>query len=165
MLECNNRHAAFTCLRFAIRKTKSQEENAFHEKIRLKFKEVTSEVLHLEQNFVRCWNLDISKVDQNYLECFWNVVLQKDGEGQLDRSCEKWRSVTKSHGGAKCPTYSEREGVKLDWSHLVYELPFETRYWRRGREKKWREDEEEEVSSYWISLREREDTGSRTRKL
>ena len=25
---------------------------------------------------------------------FWNVVLEKDGENQLDRSCEKWRSVT-----------------------------------------------------------------------
>ena len=25
---------------------------------------------------------------------FWNVVLEKDGEDQLDRSCEKWRSVT-----------------------------------------------------------------------
>jgi hypothetical protein len=25
---------------------------------------------------------------------FWNVVLEKDGEDQLDRSCEKWRNVT-----------------------------------------------------------------------
>jgi hypothetical protein len=25
---------------------------------------------------------------------FWNVVLEKDGEDPLDRSCEKWRSVT-----------------------------------------------------------------------
>jgi len=25
---------------------------------------------------------------------FWNVVLEKDGEDQLDRSCEEWRSVT-----------------------------------------------------------------------
>jgi len=24
---------------------------------------------------------------------FRNVVLEKDGEDQLDRSCEKWRSV------------------------------------------------------------------------
>ena len=24
---------------------------------------------------------------------FWNVVLEKDGEDQLDRSCEKWRSL------------------------------------------------------------------------
>ena len=25
---------------------------------------------------------------------FWNVVLEKDGKDQLDRSCEKWRSIT-----------------------------------------------------------------------
>jgi len=30
------------------------------------------------------------------------VVLEKDGERQLDRSCEKW-SVTKSQGGEGCP--------------------------------------------------------------
>ena len=24
---------------------------------------------------------------------FWNVVLEKDGEDQLDRSCEKWKSI------------------------------------------------------------------------
>jgi hypothetical protein len=28
-------------------------------------------------------------------EKFWNVVLVKDGDDQLDRSCEKW-STTKS---------------------------------------------------------------------
>jgi hypothetical protein len=28
--------------------------------------------------------------DQKYLQKFWNVVLEKDGEDQLDRSCEKW---------------------------------------------------------------------------
>ena len=27
--------------------------------------------------------------DQKYLEQFWNVVLEKDGKDQLDRSCEK----------------------------------------------------------------------------
>ena len=26
-------------------------------------------------------------------EKFWNVVLEKDGEDQLDRSCEKWKSI------------------------------------------------------------------------
>ena len=28
----------------------------------------------------------------------WNVVLGKNWEDQLDRSCEKWRSITYSHG-------------------------------------------------------------------
>ena len=35
---------------------------------------------------------------------FWNVVLEKDGEDQLDRSCEKWRSVTSSQWADEYPT-------------------------------------------------------------
>ena len=35
------------------------------------------------------------------------VVLEKDGERQLDRSCEKW-SVTKSQGGEGCPKIMKR---------------------------------------------------------
>jgi len=31
------------------------------------------------------------------------VVLEKDGEDQLDRSCEKWRSDTKNQGGEEYP--------------------------------------------------------------
>ena len=45
------------------------------------------------------------------------------------------------------------------WSHLAYELPSETGYCRKEREgKKRRTDEEKDVSSYWMSLRKREDT-------
>jgi hypothetical protein len=33
---------------------------------------------------------------------FWNVVLEKDGEDQLDQSCEKW-SITKSQAAEKYP--------------------------------------------------------------
>jgi hypothetical protein len=32
---------------------------------------------------------------------FRNVALEEDGEDQLDRSCEKLRSITKSQGGAE----------------------------------------------------------------
>jgi len=35
---------------------------------------------------------------------FWNVVLEEDGEDQLDRSCGTWRNVTKSQGGDEYPT-------------------------------------------------------------
>ena len=32
--------------------------------------------------------------DQKYVPLkFWNMVLEKDGEDQLDRTCEKW-SIT-----------------------------------------------------------------------
>jgi hypothetical protein len=64
-----------------------QEKAYFHQQIGLKFKEESSAILHLEQ---LC------------------VVLEKDGEGQLDRMCEQWRSITQSWGGREYPTYSER---------------------------------------------------------
>jgi hypothetical protein len=41
---------------------------------------------------------------------FWNVVLEKDGEDQLDRSCGERRSVTKRQGGEEYPTYSKKKG-------------------------------------------------------
>jgi hypothetical protein len=33
---------------------------------------------------------------------FWNVVLEKNGEDELGRTCEKLRSVTKRQGGKEC---------------------------------------------------------------
>jgi len=39
------------------------------------------------------------------------VVLEKDGEDQLDRLCEKWRSITESQGAEEYPTWNkETEG-------------------------------------------------------
>jgi hypothetical protein len=51
-------------------------------------------VCYLEHGFVWYWNLDASGSRSETPGKFWNVVLKKDGEDQLDRSCEKWRSVT-----------------------------------------------------------------------
>ena len=48
----------------------------------------------LEHGFVWCWNLVTSGSKSETPGKFLNVVLEKDGEDQLDRSCEKWRSVT-----------------------------------------------------------------------
>ena len=39
---------------------------------------------------------------------FWNVVLEKDGEDKLDRSCEKWRSVTYSQWAEEYPTWNKK---------------------------------------------------------
>jgi hypothetical protein len=36
---------------------------------------------------------------------FWNLVLEENGEGQLDRSCDEWRSITNSHGAKKYITW------------------------------------------------------------
>ena len=55
--------------------------------------EQTNKMLHLEHGFVWCWNLDASGSRSEIPRKFWNVVLEKYGEDQLDRSREKWRSV------------------------------------------------------------------------
>jgi hypothetical protein len=39
---------------------------------------------------------------------FWNVVLEKNGEDQLDRSFEKW-SITQSQGGEEYRTYNKKK--------------------------------------------------------
>ena len=39
---------------------------------------------------------------------FWNVVLKKDGEDQLDRSCETWRSVASSQLAEEYPTCNKK---------------------------------------------------------
>ena len=43
--------------------------------------------------FVWRWNLGASGSRSEIPGKFWNVVVKKDGEDQMDRSCEKWRSV------------------------------------------------------------------------
>jgi len=46
-------------------------------------------MLHLEHGFVWCLNLDASGSRLEIPGKFRNVVLEEDGEDQLDRSCEK----------------------------------------------------------------------------
>jgi hypothetical protein len=61
-----------------------QDEGSFHKQTGLKFKEETSEVLHLE-----CWNLDSSKSRSKISGKLWNVVLEMDRRDQLNPSREK----------------------------------------------------------------------------
>ena len=56
------------------------------------------------------------------------------------------------------PTDSKNKEGWLDCSRLAYELHSKTRHWRKDRCKKWRKDEERDVTSYWMTLRKREDT-------
>jgi hypothetical protein len=51
-----------------------------NKKIWLKFKEETSEVLHLEHGIIWCWNVDGLESRSETPEKFWNVVLEKDGK-------------------------------------------------------------------------------------
>ena len=53
------------------------------------------------------WKLDAPGNRSETPEKFWYVVLEKDGD-QLDRSCEKWRSVTYSQWAEKYPTWNKK---------------------------------------------------------
>ena len=71
-----------------------QEEGSFYWHIGFEIEEETSKLLHLKHSFIWCWNLDASGSRSETPGKFWNVVLEKDGEDQLDLSCEKRRSIT-----------------------------------------------------------------------
>ena len=74
-------------------------------------------MLHLEHSFVRRLNFYTSVSTSGIPGKFRNVVLEKDGEDRLDRSCEKL-SLTKDQRGEEYSTvYQKKEGC-LDWSHF-----------------------------------------------
>jgi len=75
----------------------------FHQQNEMKSKEETNKVLHLEHSFVWRWNLSTLESGSKMPAKSWNVVLGK-GSDQLDRSCEKWRSVTESYKGEEYRT-------------------------------------------------------------
>jgi len=61
---------------------------------------------------------------------FWKVALEKNWD-HVERSCEIWRSTAQRQGGKEYPTYNKKkEGEK------------------------WREDEDEDVSCYWMIFKE-----------
>ena len=47
--------------------------------------------------------LKLFKSSEKVLKC----GVEKDGEDQLARSCEKWNSVAYSQGGEEYPTYDK----------------------------------------------------------
>jgi len=52
---------------------------------------------------------------------FWNVVLKKNGEDKLDRSCKKWRSITYRKRGKEQHTSNTTEESYLDFPYIVIE--------------------------------------------
>jgi len=58
-----------------------------------------NEMLHLENSFVWYQNLDTSESRSEVFWKFLDVMLVKDEEDHLDRSCEKRRSFAWSQGG------------------------------------------------------------------
>ena len=67
--------------------------------------------------------------------------------------------------GQEYPENYNKEECYQDWSHLAQEVPFTTRHWSKDRRKGiWREDEDEDIRSYWMNVRKWEDTGYWKRK-
>ena len=53
--------------------------------------------------------MDTSESRSEIPGMFSNAVLEKNGEDQLDRSCEKSRQITYSQGGEEYPTYNKKK--------------------------------------------------------
>ena len=103
----------------------------------IKLKDETSEVLRLEHSSLWCCHLDTSESRSVIRPKFWTVVMEKVGD-QLAQSAEKRRSVTNSEGWEEYPCL-----WTAFWNTLLKE----------GHKKgnKWREGEEEDVSSCWTT--------------
>ena len=96
-----------------------QEEDSLNQQIRLKFKEETNRMLYLGFIFLWCWNLDTLKSRLDIPGKFWNMVVEKDGEDQLDRSCEKCGRVSNGWGRDEFPTENRKIGHILHTKCLL----------------------------------------------
>jgi len=68
----------------------NKKKNLFTSKLDLKCKEETSKILRSEHSFAWYWNFEHFGQYLKIPGKFWNAVPEKDGEDQLDRSCDKW---------------------------------------------------------------------------
>jgi hypothetical protein len=110
-----------------------------------------SNMLHLVYNCVWCWNLDTTKVYHKYLD--WNVMLEKDWD-QLDWLCEKLRIVTKQRVKKERNVMHTVKRGKANWNGQILYRNCLLKHVTEGKKRKWRKDEEEDVSRYWVTLRE-----------
>jgi hypothetical protein len=99
----------------------------------LHFKEETSEMLRVEYSLVWCRNLDTSECRSEMSWNFWNSVLEKDEINQMDRSCERWMSITKSQWGNEHYTYNKAEERITGIVTSCVRPAFRTRNWRKDR--------------------------------
>ena len=70
---------------------------------------------------------------------------------QFEPLCAKWRSVTHSQAGRWHPIQNKKKYGQPDWSLLGLELR-----WRKDRRKVVTENEKENISSYWMTLKGKE---------
>jgi hypothetical protein len=123
----------------------------FVSKLDLNLREkLTTKTVHLEYSFVWCWISDISGSRSEIRGTFLNLVLEKDGEDWLARLCEKWRSITQSQGGEEYPTYRKRK--EANWIGHILRKKCVLKHVIEGNITGM-EDEEENVTSYWLTLR------------
>jgi hypothetical protein len=86
-------------------------------------------------------------------------MLEKDGEDQLDRSCEKWGSIIWVKEQRNI--VHEISKRKANWiDHILRRNCFLQRVieGKIKREYKWQEDEEEDIGSYWMTIGRGEET-------
>ena len=72
----------------------NKKKSLFTSKLDLNLRKKLVKCYIWKYGFVWRWNFDASGSRSEIPGKFWNVVLEKDGKDQLDRSCEKWRRVT-----------------------------------------------------------------------
>ena len=120
------------------------KNNSFYQQIGLKFKEETSKIIHLEYNFLWCWNLNTSEIRSQI-------------PGKFSRRMEKIRRTDRVGNEVLYTVTGEMNNLqtiqrtKGNWiGHILYA--------------KWREDEGEDISSYPITLRKRQGTGNWNKK-
>jgi len=63
-------------------------------------------MLHLLRSFICCWNMDISKEYIRNTSKDLKCGAGKNGENQLERSCEEV-SITKNQGGKEHTSYDK----------------------------------------------------------
>jgi len=115
-------------------------------------KEEIIKVLHAERNL--CMELKRTHCGtqiRNSCDVLKNAQ-EMEGESPLHRSCEKWRStcIAKSQGGQEYPTYKKRRKLTRLVTSCVETAIYNVLL---KENKKGRETEEVDISSYWMTLR------------
>jgi hypothetical protein len=82
-----------------VNATFNKRKRFFYQQTGSTFKVEIIKLLHLEHILIWCWIMNTSESKTEIPWKFRNVGLVKGGEDQLDRSCVKWRSAAKRHGG------------------------------------------------------------------
>ena len=123
------------------------------------FKEETSEVLRLENSLVWCWNLDSSEGNQKYFD--FKCGAGKGWGRSLKTTVWEMKCYIEARTGISYIQQNKGRATGLVTSYVW--TAFKTRYWRKYR-MKWREDEEEEVRGYWMTLTKWQDIGNWNRK-